>query len=86
MQRLLIRSAHCYVSQTAKMENANASYDVITLCRRYAVSRHEAARLLKRFGSSRSELDLLLSGRGRTRRHRRKDLATPEDKAAFGIG
>jgi len=64
----------------------NIFYDITTLRRRYAVSRHEAARLLERFGNSKYDLDLLLSGRGRTHRHRRKDLATPENKAAFGIG
>jgi hypothetical protein len=62
------------------------NYDAASLRRRYGLSRHEAERILQRFGHSRSELDLLLSARGRTSRHRPRELATPEQKAPFGIG
>ncbi len=61
-------------------------YDVGGLRRRYGISRHEAERLLQRFGNSTHELDLLLSGKGRTPSHRLRELATPDNKAAFGIG
>ena len=61
-------------------------YDVGSLRRRYGIGRHEAERLLLRFGNSRHELDLLLSGKGRTDSHRLRELATPDSKAAFGIG
>ncbi len=61
-------------------------YDVGSLRRRYGIGRHEAERLLQRFGNSKRELDLLLSGKGRTPSHRLRELATPDNKAAFGIG
>jgi len=61
-------------------------YDVGSLRRRYGIGRHEAERLLQRFGNSKHELDLLLSGKGRTASHRLRELATPDSKAAFGIG
>jgi hypothetical protein len=61
-------------------------YDVGSLRRRYGIGRHEAERLLQRFGNSKHELDLLLSGKGRTPSHRLRELATPDSKAAFGIG
>lgn len=61
-------------------------YDVAGLRRRYGIGRQEAERLLQRFGNSRHELDLLLSGKGRTPLHRLRELATPDNKAAFGIG
>lgn len=61
-------------------------YDVRSLRRCYGIGRHEAERLLQRFGNSKQELDLLLSARGRTPRHRLKELATPEQRAPFGIG
>ena len=60
-------------------------YDVVSLRRQYGVSRHEAQRLIERFGSSKAELDLLLAGRGRTAAHRRREVGTPERDAAFGI-
>ena len=62
------------------------SYDVRSLRRRYGIGRHEAERILQRFGNSKHELDLLLSGKGRTPSHRLRELATPDNKAAFGIG
>jgi hypothetical protein len=61
-------------------------YDILSLRRRYGIDRHEAERLLQRFGNSKHELDLLLSGKGRTPSHRLRELATPDSKAAFGIG
>ncbi|TCL65732.1 hypothetical protein EV286_11250 [Rhizobium sp. BK251] len=61
-------------------------YDVASLRRRYDIDRHEAERLLRRFGNSKHELDLLLSGKGRTPTHRLREVATPDNKAAFGIG
>ncbi|NEK38644.1 hypothetical protein GR253_31900 [Rhizobium leguminosarum] len=63
-----------------------ARYDVRSLRLRYGFGRHEAERILQRFGNSKKELDLLLSARGRTPRHRPKELATPEQRAPFGIG
>ncbi|QFY62791.1 hypothetical protein FZ934_20765 (plasmid) [Rhizobium grahamii] len=60
-------------------------HDVLSLRRQYGVSRHEACRLIERFGNSKAELDLLLAGRGRTAAHRRHEVATPEADAAFGI-
>lgn len=61
-------------------------YNVRSLLHCYGIGRHEAERLLQRFGNSKQELDLLLSARGRTPRHRLKELATPEQSAPFGIG
>jgi hypothetical protein len=61
-------------------------YDVGSLRRRYGIGEHEAERLLQRFGNSKHELDLLLSGKGRTPSHRLRELATPDNRAAFGIG
>ncbi|WP_112717204.1 hypothetical protein [Hyphomicrobiales bacterium] len=63
-----------------------AIHNIASLRRQYGVSRHEARRLIERFGNSRDELDLLLAGRGRTALHRRREVATPESDAAFGIG
>lgn len=63
-----------------------ANHDIASLRRQYGVSKHEARRLIERFGNSRGELDLLLAGRGRTAVHRRREVGTPESDAAFGIG
>lgn len=67
-------------------EQDESLYHVRSLRRRYGLGRHEAERILQRFGNSKQELDLLLSGRGRTPRHRLEELATSEQKAPFGIG
>ncbi|WP_246724709.1 hypothetical protein [Rhizobium phaseoli] len=67
-------------------EQDESFYNVRSLRRCYGIGRHEAERLLQRFGNSKQELDLLLSARGRTPRHRPKELATLEQRAPFGIG
>lgn len=68
------------------MPEINCVYDVAGLRRRYGISRQEAARLLRRFGNEKAEVDHLLAASGRTPRHRRGEIATPEEDAAFGIG
>jgi hypothetical protein len=71
---------------SANQTRGEASYDVASLRRHYGIGRHEAERLLEKFGDSKQELDMLLSGKGRTSSHRLRELATPDSKAAFGIG
>lgn len=67
-------------------EQVEPRYDVRSLGRRYGLGRHQAERILQRFGNSKWELDLLLAARGRTPNHRPEELATSEQKAPFGIG
>lgn len=69
-----------------RQDEEEARYDVPSLRLRYGFGRHEAERILQRFGNSKKELDLLLSARDRTPRHRSKELATTEQRAPFGIG
>lgn len=67
-------------------EQDESFYNVRSLRLRYGLGWHEAERVLQRFGTCKKELDLLLAARGRTPRHRPKELATPEQRAPFGIG
>ncbi|NKM77845.1 hypothetical protein GFL84_10985 [Rhizobium leguminosarum bv. viciae] len=69
-----------------RQDEEEARYDVRSLRLCYGLGRHEAERVLQRFGNSKKELDLLLAARGRAPRHRPKELATPEQRAPFGIG
>jgi len=62
-----------------------AEHTISSLRRQYGVSRHEARRILARFGRSKADLDLLLAGRGRTRAHRRREVRTAPENAPFGI-
>lgn len=49
------------------------------------VRRHEARRIIERFSYSKADLHLLLAGRGGTNTHRRRELCTAEENAAFGL-
>lgn len=51
----------------------------------YGVDLGEADRLIAIFGGDSHELERLLTGRNRTPAHRRREMATPEDAAAFGL-
>ena len=62
-----------------------AKHDIVSLRRQYGVSRHEARRIIERFGNSKADLDLLLASRGRTNTHRQREIHTDERDAAFGI-
>lgn len=67
-------------------QSHDAPYDVAALRRRYGISRQEAERLLFRFGSAKSEIDLLLSARDRRPKQRKTEIDTSGERAAFGIG
>ena len=58
----------------------DASYLVKTYC----VSRHQARRLMRKYGCEKSEMDLLLGARGRTRQHRRQDIRRTIRQVTFG--
>ncbi|NKL67240.1 hypothetical protein ELH26_36495 [Rhizobium leguminosarum] len=64
---------------------ATDEYSNATLCRHYGLAPGEAERLMTRFGRSKEELDRLLAARGRTPRHRKRELAISEVRAPFGI-
>jgi len=63
----------------------NIAYSAHTLGRRYGLDRSEAERLLARFSRSKEEMDMLIAARGRTSTHRRREIRTPAENAAFGI-
>lgn len=60
-------------------------YTVSSLSYRYCLDVGEAERLIARFGSGQRELDRLLGARARSPRHRRREMSTPDDVAAFGL-
>jgi hypothetical protein len=55
------------------------------VARAYGVSEAQAERLVSRFSRSWSELDMLLTANGRTRKHRGSEVETPSAKAPYGI-
>ncbi|MET3857700.1 hypothetical protein [Rhizobium sp. OAE497] len=61
-------------------------YSIRTLGLQYGIEPAEAERLLARFACSKVEMDRLLTARGRTAKHRRREMSTPVSQAAFGIG
>ncbi len=61
------------------------SYTAAKLQQIYGLEDAEAQRLIARFGPSKDEIDRLLSGRGRTSRHRKREILTSVSEAAFGI-
>jgi len=58
-----------------------ASHELATA---YGISEQEAVRLIRRFGASVAELDLILAARGRTKNHRRQDMVRTAEEIAFG--
>ena len=54
------------------------------LVKKYCVSRHQAQRLLRRYGSNKAGIDLLLGARGRTRRHRAQDIDRTASQVSNG--
>ncbi|WJR69651.1 hypothetical protein QTA58_17970 [Neorhizobium sp. CSC1952] len=61
-----------------------AKYTRHELATTYGISEQEAARLIDRFGASSAELDLILAAKGRTKNHRRQDIAQTAEEIAFG--
>lgn len=69
------------------MEDAPASRREATetyIVKTYGVSRHQARRLMRRFGDRKSEIDRLLGARGRTRQQRRQDTERTLSQVSFG--
>ena len=62
------------------------SYSLAALQKQYCLNRGEARRLMASFGNHQKEMDRLLAARGRTQRHRAREIRTPVAKAPFGIG
>lgn len=58
--------------------------DEAYLVKTYCVSRQQARRLIKKFGSEKSEMDLLLGAKGRTRQHRKQDVKRTIAQVSFG--
>lgn len=64
--------------------NEPPKYNAPDLTAAYGISKQEAARLIKRFGASVAELDLILAAKGRTKSHRRQDIVRTAEEIAFG--
>ncbi len=61
------------------------SYSPSSLRDQYCLENGEARRLLTSFGSCPDEMDRLLAAKGRTMRHRTREMRTPLTKVPFGI-
>lgn len=49
------------------------------------MSQGEAERVVSRLSRLWSELDILLAAKGRTRKHRTRELGTPAKRALYGL-
>ncbi|MBB3317998.1 MULTISPECIES: hypothetical protein [unclassified Rhizobium] len=67
-------------------EDVHGMYTLAALQKQYCLNRGEARRLIESFGNRQQEMDRLLAARGRTQRHRVREIRTPVSKAPFGIG
>ncbi|CDN54247.1 Hypothetical protein RG1141_CH19070 [Neorhizobium galegae bv. officinalis bv. officinalis str. HAMBI 1141] len=64
--------------------DARAKYTPQDLVTNYGLSAQEAQRLIDRFGPFAAELDFMLAGKGRPRKHRRQDMERSAEDIAFG--
>ncbi len=70
--------------ETAGPTGGKPTYAAEDLVRNYGLSAQEAQRLIDRFGPFAAELDFILAGKGRPRRHRRQDIERSAEEIAFG--
>ncbi|CDZ46496.1 hypothetical protein [Neorhizobium galegae] len=64
--------------------DARAKYTQEDLVKNYGLSAQEAQRLIDRFGPFATELDFMLAGKGRPKKHRRQDMERSAEDIAFG--
>jgi hypothetical protein len=67
-----------------QQNDAKPKYTPEDLVKNYGLSAQEAQRLIDRFGPSAAELDFILAGKGRPKRHRRQDIERSAEEIAFG--
>lgn len=70
--------------ETAGPTDERPKYAAEDLVRNYGLSAQEAQRLIDRFGPFAAELDFILVGKGRPKRHRRQDIERSAEEIAFG--
>jgi hypothetical protein len=71
-------------SPNPHQNDTKPQYTPHDLVKNYGLSAQEAQRLIDRFGPSAAELDFILAGKGRPRRHRRQDIERSAEEIAFG--
>lgn len=64
--------------------DGTSKYTAQDLVENYGLSIQEARRVIDRFGSSAVDLDFILVGKGRPRRHRAGDMERSAEEIAFG--
>ena len=67
---------------SASNTRSEVTEDYVT--KKYGFSRQRAKRLINQYGSSKAEIDVLLTAKGRTPRHRRQDVQRTASQVAFG--